>query len=82
MHKFFMNHEFDYVSNTLYRTYPDGLDVEIFSFKALYKCWKNAKSSYNREHVTSHIVTSKNFNKHNLTLELFSNDIKNKKIFY
>ncbi len=65
MHKFFMNHEFDYVSNTIYRTYPDGLDVEIFSFKALYKCWKNAKSSYNREHVTSHIITSKNFNKHN-----------------
>ena len=65
MHKFFMNHKFDYISNGIYPTYPDGLDVEIFSFKALYKCWKNAKSSYNREHVTSYIRTSENFNKHN-----------------
>ena len=62
MLKFFRNHKFDYISNTIYPTYPDGLDVEIFSFKALYKCWKNAKSFYDREHVTSYIRTSKNFN--------------------
>ena len=29
--------KYDYVSNILKRTYPDGLDVEIFSFTALEK---------------------------------------------
>lgn len=45
----------DYVSNTIYPTYPEGLDVEIFSFKALEKAWKEAKKPSEREHVTPYI---------------------------
>ena len=45
----------DYVSNTLTRTYPDGLDVEVFSFKALEKAWQEARLASEREHVTPYI---------------------------
>ncbi len=45
----------DYLSNTIHRTYPRGLDVEIFSFKSLEKAAKEATSLYDREHVTSYI---------------------------
>jgi spore coat polysaccharide biosynthesis protein SpsF (cytidylyltransferase family) len=52
---FYLNHDYDYVSNTLIPTYPDGLDVEIFSFKTLRKLNKIAKKKSDREHVTSYI---------------------------
>ena len=35
----------DYLSNTLDRTYPDGIDVEVFSNAALNKAHKEAKHS-------------------------------------
>jgi spore coat polysaccharide biosynthesis protein SpsF (cytidylyltransferase family) len=45
----------DYTSNTLEETYPDGLDVEIFTFAALEQAWKEAKLLSEREHVTPYI---------------------------
>lgn len=45
----------DYCSNTLDETFPDGEDVEVFSFKALRSAWKNAKLISEREHVTPYI---------------------------
>ncbi len=45
----------DYTANTLKETYPDGEDVEIFSFIALEKAWNEAKLSSEREHVTPYI---------------------------
>lgn len=45
----------DYCSNVLTRTFPDGEDVETFSFTALEKAWKEAKRSSDREHVTTYI---------------------------
>ena len=39
----FKKNKFDYVSNTIEPTYPDGLDVEIFNFKSLEKSWKKQK---------------------------------------
>lgn len=53
---------YDYVSNTLRYTYPDGLDVEVFSFQALEKAWREAVSFVEREHVTPYIRTSRLFN--------------------
>ena len=50
---------YDYVTNTLKRTYPIGTDVEIFSFEILEKTWKNAKLSSEREHVTPFIRNEK-----------------------
>lgn len=49
----------DYLSNIgtglRDRTYPRGLDVEVFSFRALEKAFKEAKKTYEREHVTPYI---------------------------
>jgi len=45
----------DYASNTLERTYPRGLDAEIFSFSALETAWSQASRLYEREHVTPYI---------------------------
>src|SRR5262249_8069487 len=33
-------------------TFPDGMDVEVFSFDALEKAWKEATKPSHREHVT------------------------------
>ncbi len=42
----------DYVSNVHPPTFPDGMDVEVFSFTALERAWKEAKLASEREHVT------------------------------
>lgn len=49
------NRQLDYVSNTIKPTYPEGLDIEVFSFATLQKAWKEAKKSFEREHVTPYI---------------------------
>lgn len=46
---------YDYVSNLHPPTYPDGNDVEVFSFNALYLTNKFAKEEYEREHTTPYI---------------------------
>lgn len=46
---------FDYVSNVHPATYPNGLDVEIFSSVALEKTWKEAKTNEEKEHTTTYM---------------------------
>jgi spore coat polysaccharide biosynthesis protein SpsF len=53
--KLFETGQFDYVSNVFRRTYPDGLDAEIFGFAALEEARNNATHSYQREHVTPYL---------------------------
>ena len=48
----FHKSDFDFVCNNIIRTYPIGVDAEVFSFKTLEKTWKNAKLPSEREHVT------------------------------
>lgn len=57
----YLNGKYDYVSNTLLYTYPDGCDVEVFSFEALEKAWKECKDPVDREHVTPYIRNSGKF---------------------
>ncbi len=54
---FFKNHypKYDYVSNCLQRTYPRGMDTEVFTFKALSEAFSEAKTQPEREHVTPFI---------------------------
>ncbi|MFA6279121.1 MAG: glycosyltransferase family protein [Candidatus Paceibacterota bacterium] len=48
--------ECDYISTgRIISTFPDGMDTEIFSFKALEVAWKEAKLPSEREHVTPFI---------------------------
>lgn len=45
----------DYATNTLERTYPDGLDVEVFSRAALERTDRESRDSWSRMHVTPYI---------------------------
>ena len=47
--------EADYASNTLKRTWPDGLDVEVMRLSALEKAWRESRQPSDREHVTPYI---------------------------
>ncbi len=58
----------DYITNGSPPSYPDGLDIEVFSISALEKCFKEALSLYDQEHVTPYIRESKEFK-----TETFSN---------
>jgi spore coat polysaccharide biosynthesis protein SpsF (cytidylyltransferase family) len=55
MLQFFLTHNYDYVSNIHPPTYPDGLDIEIFSFQTLEKTSFGAKLKSEKEHVTPYI---------------------------
>jgi spore coat polysaccharide biosynthesis protein SpsF len=46
---------FDYSSNVEERTYPDGLDAEVFRYDLLVRAWQEATSQYEREHVTPYM---------------------------
>jgi len=52
----------DYYSNILHERYPDGQDIEIFTFKALETAWKKAELNSDREHVTPFIRINSSFN--------------------
>ena len=53
--KIYKNNDYDYVSNVLKRTYPDGLDVEVFNFESLEAAFQNANEDLDREHVTTYL---------------------------
>ncbi|MDI6758100.1 MAG: glycosyltransferase family protein [Candidatus Omnitrophota bacterium] len=56
----------DYAANTLEETYPDGEDVEVFSFNVLQQVWQEAMMLSEREHVTVYMRKSKAFKKVNV----------------
>jgi len=51
----------DYASNASPATFPDGLDVEVFSIGALRMAWSNASRTAEREHVTPYMRESGHF---------------------
>lgn len=55
--KYYINHlnQYDYVSNSLKRTYPRGMDTEVFSFKVLEEAFQESTEQPDREHVTPFI---------------------------
>lgn len=55
--QFYNDHkaEYDYVSNSLERTYPRGMDTEIFAFDTLKEAFHEATLLRDREHVTPFI---------------------------
>ena len=64
--KLLLKEGFDYVSNTIIPTFPEGIDVEVFTFSALKKAFDGAKLSSEKEHVTPYIwKNNKLFSVHN-----------------
>src|SRR5882724_2389853 len=55
----FQRGDVDYASNAMVRSYPDGLDTEIFSFSALERAWHEATRTSEREHVTPYLRSGK-----------------------
>lgn len=69
----YLNERCDLVTNAgsdlTQRTYPRGLDTEIFSFKALEDAFVNAKEKYQSEHVTPYIY------EHSNSIHYIKNDV-------
>lgn len=55
INKLLSDNTIDYCSNTLLPTYPEGLDIEVFTYSALEIAYHTANSPADREHVTSFI---------------------------
>ncbi|GAA0318739.1 hypothetical protein GCM10008967_06640 [Bacillus carboniphilus] len=51
------------------RTYPRGLDTEVFSFEVLENAFTNGREEYHREHVTPYIY------EHSHKIHYFKNDV-------
>ncbi|MBI4657241.1 MAG: glycosyltransferase family protein, partial [Verrucomicrobia bacterium] len=65
----YLTGKFDYVSNALRYTYPDGLDAEVFSMAALETAWRDATEPRQREHVVPFIKNHPAFRKTNVENE-------------
>ncbi len=61
--RYFVQAGVDYVSNITPPSYPDGLDIEVFSFSALVRSEEETNLPYDREHVTPYMRKSGNFRK-------------------
>jgi len=62
--------KYDYVSNTIHPTFPEGVDIEVFTIDALKKCFNNAILDSEKEHVTPYIWKNNNdFSLYNFTYE-------------
>ncbi|MNL06013.1 3-deoxy-manno-octulosonate cytidylyltransferase [compost metagenome] len=71
----------DYATNALIRTYPRGMDTEVFSFQALEEAHREATDQPDREHVTSfiyrrperyrlgHVTLSEDHSRHRWTVD-------------
>lgn len=55
---FYLRGHYDYVSNVHPPTFPDGLDVEVFSFEALKKSWQGAKTPHEKEHIVPYMLAT------------------------
>jgi len=55
----FKRGDVDYASNAMVRSFPDGLDTEVFSFAALEQSWREARKVSEREHVTPYMRQEK-----------------------
>ena len=51
----YINNNVDYVSNAHVRSYPDGMDVQVFSLNVLKKSLNMTNDSLDHEHVTLYI---------------------------
>ncbi len=66
MLKYYRKNRYDYFANTLpenLKKYPDGSDIEIFSYNVLEKISRSDLSKADKEHVTNKLWSSKKIKK-------------------
>lgn len=93
--KTYLSNDYDIVSNAgpnqIDRTFPRGLDAEVFSFEVLEETFLNASQKYHIEHVTPYIYENKSkvfyykneidYSKYRLTLDTKEDYILIKRIY-
>jgi glutamate-1-semialdehyde 2,1-aminomutase len=62
----FKSGQVDYLSNVDPPTFPDGLDIEVFTSVALRRAWTEAHLPFDREHVTPYLRSSGKFRTMNI----------------
>jgi glutamate-1-semialdehyde 2,1-aminomutase len=62
----FISNDVDYASNTNPPTFPDGLDIEVFTYAALSQAAQETRLWPHREHVTPYLRESGKFRTFNL----------------
>ena len=68
----YLKTDIDYFSNIDPVTYPDGLDIEVFSFECLKRAYQDTSSKYDRKHITTYIRNSETFMKSSIqTLQIY-----------
>ena len=63
----FQNKNLDYLCNNYPPSFPDGLDVEVFSKNSLEAAYINATKSFDKEHVTPFLRNSEIFSNYTYT---------------
>lgn len=53
--RMFLGNNADYVSNSIIRSYPDGMDTQVFKLKTLQKSASITNDPLDHEHVTLHM---------------------------
>lgn len=56
----FITNEADVATNNNPPSFPEGLDIEVFTFHALEEAYKNATSKFDKEHVTQYFYKNPN----------------------
>ena len=59
--KILKENNYDFVCNNSPVSFPEGLDVEVLTMKALSRSFINSTSTFEQEHVTQYIHRNKNF---------------------
>ena len=72
----FKTSDVDYCSNVAPASYPDGMDVEVFSFSALEQTFLSATAAFDKEHVTPYIRTSGMFRTKNISFAKDLSDLR------
>jgi spore coat polysaccharide biosynthesis protein SpsF (cytidylyltransferase family) len=57
----FAQNDCDYAANFLRRTFPAGVDLEVFTFATLERTWREASEPAEREHVTPYMRQGNRF---------------------
>jgi len=52
----FLHHQVDYASNSFVRSYPDGMDCQVYRLETLKRSASMTSDPEDREHVTKHIL--------------------------